>query len=134
MRVERAGVDKVKERLSNIKRKIDDSLSHKPTSAIEDYDAKIAVQIAEEELRKRRKKDEALARKKEQEETEMEHCDEDIAAIMGFGKLGKPKKEQTDAQEKNKQEQQQGTTDSLETTDDNEDIMAIMGFGQLGKR
>ena len=130
MRVERAGVDKVKERLSNIKRKIDDSLSHKPTSAIEDYDAKIAIQIAEEELRKRRKKDEALARKKEQEETEMENCDEDIAAIMGFGKLGKQKKEQ-EAQE----QKQITTTNTLESTDDNnDDIAAIMGFGQLGKR
>ena len=129
MRVERAGVDKVKERLSNIKRKIDDSLSHKPTSAMEDYDAKIAVQIAEEELRKRQKKDEALARKKEREETEMENCDEDIAAIMGFGKLGKQKKEQ----EKMEQEQKQAAAERLET-DDNDDIAAIMGFGQLGKR
>ena len=129
MRVERAGVDKVKERLSNIKRKIDDSLSHKPTSAMEDYDAKIAVQIAEEELRKRQKKDEALARKKEREETELENCDEDIAAIMGFGKLGKQKKEQ----EKMEQEQKQAAAERLET-DDNDDIAAIMGFGQLGKR
>ena len=131
MRVERAGVDKVKERLSNIKRKIDDSLSSKPTSAIEDYDAKIAVQIAEQELQKRRKKDEALARKKEREETEMENCDEDIAAIMGFGKLGKQKKVESDAQEKKEAERQ---AERLENTDDNDDIAAIMGFGQLGKR
>jgi hypothetical protein len=92
MRVERATVDKVKERLSTIKRKIDDSLTQKPTSAVEDYEAKIALQVAEEELRKRRKKEEAEARKKEREEAEMENCDQDIAALMGFGTFGGSKK------------------------------------------
>jgi hypothetical protein len=85
-------VSKVKERLTNIKRKIDDSLSQKPTSAVEDYDAKIAIQVAEDELRKRRKKEGTEARKKEREEAELENCDEDIAAIMGFGSLGGKKR------------------------------------------
>eukprot|EP00596_Hydrurales_sp_CCMP1899_P011317 CAMPEP_0119038556 /NCGR_PEP_ID=MMETSP1177-20130426/7539_1 /TAXON_ID=2985 /ORGANISM="Ochromonas sp, Strain CCMP1899" /LENGTH=88 /DNA_ID=CAMNT_0007001289 /DNA_START=105 /DNA_END=371 /DNA_ORIENTATION=- len=88
MRVERADVSKVKDRLSNIKRKIDDSLNKKPTSAVEDYESKVAAQMADEELRKRRKKEDEQAKKREREAAELETIDPDIAAMMGFGKFG----------------------------------------------
>jgi U4/U6.U5 tri-snRNP component SNU23 len=92
MRVERADVDKVKQRLNNIKRKIDEGRTQPKISAEEDYEARLAAQLAEDEIRKRRKKEEAEARKREKEEAELETIDPEIAAIMGFGKLGGGKK------------------------------------------
>ena len=42
-------------------------------------------QEAQEEAQKRRKREEALAKKKEREASEMEGVDADIQALMGFG-------------------------------------------------
>lgn len=47
MRTERADVSKVKDRLTNIKRKIDDSITRKATSAVEEYESKVAAQVRE---------------------------------------------------------------------------------------
>jgi U4/U6.U5 tri-snRNP component SNU23 len=88
MRVERAGVDKVKERLQNIKRKIEETASKPVVSAIDEHESKVAAQIVEEENKKRKRKEEAEARKREQEEAELETIDPEIAAAMGFGKFG----------------------------------------------
>lgn len=88
MRTERADVTKVKDRLSNIKRKIDDSITRKSTSAVEDYESKVAAQVAKDEIRKRRKKEDDAAKKREREAAELETIDPEIAAMMGFGKFG----------------------------------------------
>jgi U4/U6.U5 tri-snRNP component SNU23 len=88
MRVERADVSAVKDRLQTIKRKLDEGRTKAVTSAEDDYEARLAVQVAEDELRKRRRKDEMEAKKKEREAAELESIDPEIAAIMGFGKLG----------------------------------------------
>ena len=88
MRTERADVTKVKERLLGIKRKIDDSITRKGTSAVEEYESKAASQVADDEIRKRRKKEEEAAKKKEREAAELDTMDPEIAAIMGFGKFG----------------------------------------------
>lgn len=88
MRTERADVTKVKERLSNIKRKIDDSITRKNTSAVEEYESKVAAQVADDEIRKRKKKEDDASRKREREAAELETIDPEIAAMMGFGKFG----------------------------------------------
>lgn len=92
MRVERAGVDAVKDRLNTLKRKIEESKTKTKVDAVEDYESRIAEQIVEEENRKRLKKQELAARKAEQEAVEMEHVDDEIAAILGFGGFGGSKK------------------------------------------
>ena len=88
MRTERADVSKVKDRLTNIKRKIDDSLTRKSTSAIDEYESKVASQVADDEIRKRRKKEDEAAKRREKEAAELETMDPEIAAMMGFGKFG----------------------------------------------
>lgn len=85
MRVERADLSMVQQRLQLIKSKIVEEKTGKDTTAIEDYETRIALQLAEEERRKRQKKEEAAARKREAELAELEHIDPDIAEIMGFG-------------------------------------------------
>lgn len=94
MRVERVGVDAVKNRLETIKRKIQEASGATPPSksALEDHDSLVASQIAEEELRKRRRKEEAASKKKEQEAAELETMDPEIAAMMGFGSFGSSSK------------------------------------------
>lgn len=93
MRVERAGVDKVKNKLENLKRKISDAKDKVKVSAIDDYETRMAVQKSEEESLKKRRKEDKAARKKEQEQNEMEGgIDPEIAAMMGFGGFGTTKK------------------------------------------
>ena len=91
MRVERAGVDRVKEKLDSLKRKISDSRDSsiiKP-SAIEEYESREATLKIEEENRKKKKREEAAARKREEELTELDAgIDPDIASLMGFGSFG----------------------------------------------
>ena len=89
MRVERVGPDKVKERIAMLKRKADEMKSgviqtNRP-SAIEEYDNKLAERELQMEMEKRRKKDDLIAKKKEQEAIEFERIDPDIAEMMGFG-------------------------------------------------
>jgi U4/U6.U5 tri-snRNP component SNU23 len=85
MRVERAGVDQVKERLEMLKRKIIEKSRGPTTTAIEDYESRLAIVEAEEEYHKKKKKEDMHARKKEKEAAEMESIDPDIAEMMGFG-------------------------------------------------
>lgn len=91
MRVERADVTKVKERLTNLKRNIDESVNNKVISALDSYDARIADQVAQEEIRKKRKQNEK-AKKDEKIIAEIEYADPVIAALMGFGGFTKGKK------------------------------------------
>lgn len=90
MRVERAGVDRVKERLDSLKRKISDNKNGagKP-SAIEEYESRAALLKIEEENRKKKKREEIAARKREEELAELDAgIDPDIATLMGFGSFG----------------------------------------------
>lgn len=92
MRVERAGVDKVKERIDMLKRKIREEQSGPKTTAIEDYESKLSSQTADDAVRKKKRVDAKNAKKIEQEISEMESMDPEIAAIMGFGGFGGSKK------------------------------------------
>ena len=92
MRVERATTDKVKERIELLKRKINDQKTAPATSALDDYDNRLATQVAEQEKQKRQRKEEMAAKKKEKEAAEVEEMDPEIAAMMGFGGFGGSKK------------------------------------------
>lgn len=92
MRVERVDVDTVKNRLENIKRSIQENATKVTKSAEEDYSDRIAMQIAEEENAKKRKREEKESKRKEQEELAAEGIDPEIAALMGFGSFGDNKK------------------------------------------
>eukprot|EP00603_Paraphysomonas_imperforata_P005079 CAMPEP_0114427884 /NCGR_PEP_ID=MMETSP0103-20121206/8615_1 /TAXON_ID=37642 ORGANISM="Paraphysomonas imperforata, Strain PA2" /NCGR_SAMPLE_ID=MMETSP0103 /ASSEMBLY_ACC=CAM_ASM_000201 /LENGTH=217 /DNA_ID=CAMNT_0001597033 /DNA_START=41 /DNA_END=694 /DNA_ORIENTATION=+ len=92
MRVERAGVDKVKDKLESLKRKISEAKDKPKVSAIEDYDTRMAVQRTEEEALKKKRKEEKRARKQEREINEMEGVDPEIAEMMGFSGFGSSKK------------------------------------------
>ena len=61
MRVERVDVDTVKNRLENIKRSLQDNATRVVKSAEEDYTDRIALQIAEEENAKKRKREGTLS-------------------------------------------------------------------------
>lgn len=90
MRVERAGVDRVKEKLDSLKRKISDNKNNstKP-SAIEEYESRTALLKIEEENRKKKKREEVAARKREEELLEIDNnIDPDIANLMGFNNFG----------------------------------------------
>jgi U4/U6.U5 tri-snRNP component SNU23 len=89
MRVERAGVDKVKERIDMLKRKVREDRSGPTTTAVQDYESRLAIQNTDNETRKKKRMDEKTARKHEQEIAEMEGgIDPQIAEIMGFGGFG----------------------------------------------
>jgi hypothetical protein len=88
MRVERAGVDRVKERLDALKRKVAEQNNERP-SAIEEYDTRVAVIRTTEENRKKKRREEEIARKREEETAEMESgIDPEIAQLMGFEGFG----------------------------------------------
>lgn len=114
MRVERVGTDAVKSRLDALKRKItgisageqagqrqqdDDGLSAggeaaapAPPSALSRLDEAVGSRVLEEEAKKRQRKADAEARRKEREAADMEEADPEIAALMGFGGFGGAKK------------------------------------------
>jgi U4/U6.U5 tri-snRNP component SNU23 len=92
MRVERANTDQVRDRINLLKRKINNDKNAPVTSAVEEYESRVAIQVAEAERLKRQKKEEMLNKRKEQEASEMEHVDPEIAALMGFGGFGGSKK------------------------------------------
>jgi U4/U6.U5 tri-snRNP component SNU23 len=91
MRVEKAGVDQVKNRIEMLKRKVNEA-TVPAASAVDDYNARLALQAAEAERLKRQKKEQAAARKREEEEAELEQMDPEIAAMMGFGGFGSKNK------------------------------------------
>jgi U4/U6.U5 tri-snRNP component SNU23 len=98
MRVERVGVDKVKERLEALKRKVGEAsrrASEAPTPAIVEYDAKMAERSKIEDSDRKRRKDEKEIRKKTKllsdDDPDENGVDGDIAGLMGFGGFGTSK-------------------------------------------
>ena len=92
MRVERADVSKVKDRLKTIKRNLEDTKNKPAISAVEEYEARISLQLLEEENRKRQKREAAQAKKIEMEARELETADPEIAELLGFNGFGSSKK------------------------------------------
>lgn len=89
MRVERATLQQVQERLDNLKRR------KSPTDFTEqDLDDRILKQQQEEEERKRQRREKKKEKKKEKalEEDLGEDLDSEMAATMGFGGFGSTKK------------------------------------------
>lgn len=90
MRVERADVSKVQDRIAGLKREIE-AKKNKPTvSAMDSYEARIAAQIAEQELRKKQRREQKEAKKIE-EVVEEDDGDAEMAALMGFSGFTKKK-------------------------------------------
>lgn len=86
MRVERANVDQVVDRLELLKRKVSTTAALESSrNASEDYETKMALQVAEEEKAKRQRKEDAAARRREREAADMEGADPEFASLMGFG-------------------------------------------------
>jgi len=96
MRVERAAVDDVKDRLAALKRKASGVGQVVRAPAYDEYKQKLETVEAEKEANKKRKKDaeqELKASKlKADEDIENEQDGSDIAAMMGFGGFGTSKK------------------------------------------
>lgn len=82
MRVERANVSDVKNKLESLKRK-SDTISPS-LSAVEKYDNKIEKAAAEAENLKKAKKERQAALKAEKIAAELEGMDPEMAALMGF--------------------------------------------------
>lgn len=104
MRVERADVDTVKNRLEELKRKVASKAANAlipQVAAIEEYDSRLQADLHEKEALKLKLKKEAEDRKKEKKAVEeMEKLgeqednadDEEFQAMMGFGGFGSSKK------------------------------------------
>jgi U4/U6.U5 tri-snRNP component SNU23 len=92
MRVEKSNVDNVKSKLESLKRKIESSKTVTKPTAIEDYESRIARQVAEEELKKKQKKEALAAKKLEVREEEVEQMDPELASILGFASFGGSKR------------------------------------------
>ncbi len=100
MRVERASVDDVRDRLSQLH-----GASSRPTEevakrpAIEEYEERLRAEAqAKEELKRKRKEDEAEKKKRQRAEAEAAALEDEgddnanIAAIMGFKSFGGSKR------------------------------------------
>jgi U4/U6.U5 tri-snRNP component SNU23 len=98
MRVERADVDAVKNKLESLKRKTVSAAAPK-TAAIDDYEDRLNKQILEKEAAKKRRKEEEVAKKQEAaakkasaDDEEEEEVDPDVSAMMGFKGFGSSKR------------------------------------------
>jgi U4/U6.U5 tri-snRNP component SNU23 len=101
MRVERAGVDDVRQKLLELKQKTAQKPLLNRPSALEEHDKKLKEQHDQKEALKRKFKEDADAKKRqkifedEQDQTsdvETEQIDPEFAAMMGFGGFGSSKK------------------------------------------
>lgn len=101
MRVERADVDGVKERLQMLKARVQSKNGSSPVQrpAIEEYNDRLAKQEEEKEALKRKRKEEAEVKKKqrveEQHDDEVDgegEEDDEMARLMGFKGFGSSKK------------------------------------------
>ncbi|GLJ55566.1 hypothetical protein SUGI_1193340 [Cryptomeria japonica] len=88
MRVERASLEQVQQRFESLKkRKVVSSFTE------QDLDDRILKQQQEEEERKRQRRERKKEKKKEKAlEEDLDDCDQDVAAMMGFGGFGSSKK------------------------------------------
>jgi len=95
MRVERADVSKVKEKIQSLKRSIhgaeggssgssSGSGSSVPT-ALDEYESRTECARVQEEAQKKQRREREVALKAEREAAEMEGVDPEMAALMGFG-------------------------------------------------
>lgn len=95
MRVEKVDADTIKAKLEALKKRKIDSTTQgpivRPSAAVE-HDAKIATQLLEEELARKKRKEETELRRKEKEALELEQADPEISELMGFGGFGGSKK------------------------------------------
>lgn len=91
MRVERADADAVRQRLQELRRRAEGDVgsvvgSNDNSSALHEYEERLAREAAETEAQKQLKKQQRKqAKEKERQAQEMEEIDPEIAAIMGFG-------------------------------------------------
>ncbi len=85
MRVERADVTKVKNKIDSLKRKPDSVDTSNDVNPFDKHEERINNYIDDEEKRKKAKKERELALKKEKEASELESMDPEVAALMGFG-------------------------------------------------
>lgn len=101
MRVERADVDAVKNRLEALKKSVAAKAANAllpKTAAIDDYNSRLQADLMEKEALKLKLKKEAEQRKKEKEEERRaeeevdEDDDPDFKAMMGFKGFGSSKK------------------------------------------
>jgi CRISPR/Cas system CSM-associated protein Csm5 (group 7 of RAMP superfamily) len=102
MRVERADVDAVKNRLEALKRAVANkaaSANLPKVAAIDEYDSRLQADLLEKEALKKKLKKEAEQRKQEkaeelkaQQEEEEGEEDDEFKAMMGFGGFGSSKK------------------------------------------
>jgi hypothetical protein len=96
MRVERAGLSEVKERMEALKRKLEHTKitksKPKPTN-IEAYELKLAEQEADMEQRRRERKEKKQKTKEmnSQQEDEFEQTNDQISVMMGFGNFSSTK-------------------------------------------
>lgn len=91
MRVERASIDKVQDRLAALKKAVSEKAGQIKPSAIDEHNQRVSAAISEEEERKRKKKEER-ARKDEALEKDLEDADPEMAALLGFGGFNSSKK------------------------------------------
>ena len=82
MRVERANVSEVKQKLDSLKRKSEEITT--TVSAIDQYNTKLECNAIENEKLKKVKKDRENAFKAEKIASELEGMDPEMAAMMGF--------------------------------------------------
>lgn len=103
MRVERADVDAVKNKLEALKKSVAAKAANAllpKTSAIDEYDSRMRADMQEKEALKQKLKKEAEQRKKEKEEEKKaveelgneEEPDDEFQAMMGFKGFGSSKK------------------------------------------
>jgi len=87
MRVERASLEQVQQRFDVLKkRKVTGSFTE------QDLDNRILKQQQEEDERKRQRRERKKEKKKEKAtEEDLDDCDQDVAAMMGFGGFGSSK-------------------------------------------
>jgi U4/U6.U5 tri-snRNP component SNU23 len=95
MRVERADVDTVKDRLAQLKRKVSNisQESVKRPSALEELEKKMEMEAERKEQNKKRKKEELVAKKTEKvDEAEEDDNEAELQAMLGFSGFKSSKK------------------------------------------
>ena len=88
MRVERASIDKVKEHMENLKKSIVEKSNYIKPSSIETHDSRVALSVAEEEERKKKRKLDKIKKDKVIDESEFDTVDPEMASLLGFGGFG----------------------------------------------
>jgi len=98
MRVERVGIDTVKEKLEALKRKLAEGsgasskapihASSSSTTASVNSNVATLPTALDEEMKKKRKREEQEARRREKEAAQLEEADPEIQELLGFASFG----------------------------------------------